>query len=165
MQINPDRAKPEIFCVQKHELRFFCSRKFFCWFDAGNYPFAQNLYQVFEDATFVSGNSASSWSCIQCTQSLIQVQESAPRHIVCFRLVKDQVNFDKRPFLWKIGEDSENFIAKCTRMGGHPPGPLSVQVLHSDHLAGPLVELVEPAQRMSWIALEQKVCHQGPDCA
>ena len=49
-------------------------------------------------------------------------------------------------------------------LGGHPPGSLSVQALHSDHLAGPLVELVEPAQRMSWIALEQKVCHQGPVC-
>ena len=119
MQINPDRAKPEILCVQKHELGFFCAREFFGWFNAGNYPFAQNLYQVFKDTTFVSGNSASSWRCIQCTQSLIQVQESAPRDIVCFCLVKDQVDFDKGPFLWKIGEDSENFIAKRTRnLGG-----------------------------------------------
>ena len=31
---------------------------------------------------------------------------------------------------------------------GHPPGPLSVQVLQSDHLARLLVELVKPAQRL-----------------
>ena len=36
----------------------------FCWFNASHYPFAQNLYQVFEDAIFVSGNSSCRGSCI-----------------------------------------------------------------------------------------------------
>ena len=44
VQINPYRAEPEVFSVQKHEFWFFCARKFFCWFYAGHYPFAQNLY-------------------------------------------------------------------------------------------------------------------------
>ena len=64
VQINPDRAEPEVFCVQKHEFRFFCARKFFCSFNASHYPFAQNLYQMFEDAIFVYRNGSCCASCI-----------------------------------------------------------------------------------------------------
>ena len=71
MQINPDRAEPEVLCVQKHEFRFFCARKLFCWFNAGHYPFTQDLDQVFEDATFVSVDSSCSGISIQGTQALI----------------------------------------------------------------------------------------------
>ena len=47
VQINPDGAEPEVLCVQKHEVRFFCAREFFSRFNASYYPFAQHLYQVF----------------------------------------------------------------------------------------------------------------------
>ena len=89
MQINPDRAEPEVFCVQKHEFRFFCAREVFCWFNAGHYPFAQNLDKVFEDAIFVSGDSSCRGSFIQCAQSLIEVQKSTPRNIICFGFVEE----------------------------------------------------------------------------
>ena len=42
-QINPDRAEPEVLGMQKHEFRFFCTRKLFCWFNAGHYPFTKDL--------------------------------------------------------------------------------------------------------------------------
>ena len=96
MQINPDRAEPEVLCVQKHEFRFFCAREFFCWFDASYYPFAQNLYQMFEDAVFVAGNSSCRSNFIQRSQSLIEIQESTPRNIVCFGFVKNSMVMHKR---------------------------------------------------------------------
>ena len=103
MKINPDRAEPEVFCVQKHEFRFFCAREFFCWFDASHNPFAKNLDKVFEDAVFVSRNSSCRGSCVQCTQSLIEVQKSTPRNIICFGFVEEKVYFDEWPFFWKVG--------------------------------------------------------------
>ena len=40
VQIDPDRAEPEVFSMQKHELGFLCSCKIFCRFNAGHNPFA-----------------------------------------------------------------------------------------------------------------------------
>ena len=112
VQIDPDRAEPEIFSVQKHEFGFLCSCKFFCWFNTCYNPFAQDLDKVFEDATFVSVNCACSGISIQGTQALIKVQKSSPRDIICFSFAEYQVDLDKRPLFREVGEHSEYFITE-----------------------------------------------------
>ena len=112
VQIDPDRAEPEVSSMQKHEFGFLCSCKLFCRFNAGYNPFAEDLDQVFEDAIFVSVNCACSGICIQGTQALIEVQKSSPRYVICFCFAEYQVDLDKRPLFREVGEHSEYTVTE-----------------------------------------------------